>query len=128
MGVLIVIGCFVLLSLLANNPDLFWVLIPVVGLLTLVNSKAKKTKLKQKLERDQILRAQAAERAELDRLNAIESKRLWDIEIEKQQQVRMQRVNRKRENFGIVSEHCGVCGSELNTNGLCVSGCKPLEE
>lgn len=128
MGYLVVIGCFLLLSLFSNNPSLFLVLIPVVVVVVLIKIQAKKTNSKADLERELILKAKAAQRAEQNRLDAIESSRLWDIEAGKQQQSRMQRVNRPRENFRVVSEVCGVCGSELSTKGICISGCKPLEE
>lgn len=128
MGYLVVIGCFLLLSLLSNNPSLLLVLIPVLVVVVLIKLQVRKTKIRADIEREKLLKEQAAERAEQNRLDAIESSRLWNIEVGKQRQSRMQRVNRQRENFGIVSEVCGVCGSELGTNGVCISGCKPLEE
>jgi ABC-type transport system involved in cytochrome bd biosynthesis fused ATPase/permease subunit len=128
MGYLVAIGCFILLSMISSNRGLLLVLIPVVLLVILFRSQAKKTRLKAELEREKLREAQAAELAEQKRIEAIEAQRRWNKEKAKQQQNRIQRVNRARENFRIVSEVCGVCGSKLNAKGICISGCKPLEE
>lgn len=128
MGYLVAIGCFLLLSIISSNPGLLLILIPVVLLLVLFRSQAKKTRLKAELQREKLLEAQAAELAEQKMIETIEAQRRWKKEKAKQQQNRIQRVNRERENFRIVSEVCGVCGSKLNANGMCISGCKPLEE
>jgi hypothetical protein len=128
MGYFVALGFLLLFSLLANNPELFLVLIPVVLIAILARIRARRIEVQERFQRDQLFKAQAEERAEQSRLDAIESRRIWDIEVGKQQQSRMERVNRVRENYGIVSEVCGICSSDLNAKGICISGCKPLEE
>jgi flagellar biosynthesis component FlhA len=128
MGYLVVIGCYILLGYLSSNPSLLLVLIAMGVLIVLFRLQAKKTESKAKFEREKLFQAEAAERAEQKRLDAIEARRVWEIELDKQQKSRIERVNRSRERFSIVSEVCGVCGSELNPKGICVSDCKPLEE
>jgi len=128
VGYIVAIGCLILLSVISSSPSVLLVLIPVVFIVILYQSQAKKTRLKEKIEKEKLLETKAAAYAEQMRIQAIEAQKRWDEEKVKQQQDRIKRVNRQRETFRTLSEVCGVCGSGLNAKSICISGCKPLEE
>ena len=128
MWILIFLLGLLVLSLISTYPVLVLYLAPIGFLVYLIRSARKKAAQKARLEMERQLSIRRIELAEQERLAAIERKKLWDIEVDKQQKMRIERVNRRRENYRIVSEVCGVCGSTLNSNSICVSGCKPLEE
>ena len=128
MGYFVALGSFILLSVISSNPSVLLVLIPVVLLVILYQSQAKKTRLKEQIEREKLLETKAAAYAEQMKIQAMEAQKRWDKVKVKQQQDRIKRVNRQRETFRTLSEVCGVCGSGLNAKSICIAGCKPLEE
>ena len=128
MGYIIAIAVFIFVYLFSTNPGILLYLIPIGILLYFVWDKRKEAAAEQAEELKRLQRVRDFERSERERVAALEARLKWDKEVDRQQRNRIERVNRPRENYSIVSEVCGVCSSELNPSGLCVSGCKPLEE